>query len=165
MNHLNSPNQKHFSSKHNKKRLSQDQVKHLESSFDSNKRLELELKLRLSRELGIPPRQIAIWYQNKRARWKNQSLELDYSTLQIRLENTLAEKKQLEREVERLQAELHKVQQDQAQQPPAVSSISSTCCDEGGSSSLHDDVNNCSWVNDHELYAYYFMGANGSNCA
>ncbi|KAM7492552.1 hypothetical protein LguiA_035473 [Lonicera macranthoides] len=164
MNHLNSPNQKHFSSKNNKKRLNQDQVKHLELSFDSNKRLEPELKLRLSRELGIPPRQIAIWYQNKRARWKNQSLELDYSTLQIRLENTLAEKKQLEREVERLQVELRKVQQDQAQQPPTVSSISSTCCDEGGSSSLQDDVNNC-WVNDHDLYAYYFMGANGSNCA
>lgn len=92
--------------KHNKKRLTEDQVGILEKSFAYSKKLVPEQKLQLSKQLGVPPRQIAIWYQNKRARWKTQSLEEDYGALQLKLENVLAEKKQLEREVERLKAEL-----------------------------------------------------------
>lgn len=91
-----------------KKRLTQDQVKLLETSFDHRKKLEPEQKLQLARELGVPPRQIAIWYQNKRARWKTQSLELDYNVIRVRLEHALVEKRKLERDVMRLQAELEK---------------------------------------------------------
>ncbi|PHU04151.1 Homeobox-leucine zipper protein HOX6 [Capsicum chinense] len=94
---------------HNKKRLTQEQVKRLEISFDSTKKLEPEQKLQLAKELGVPPRQIAIWYQNRRARWKNQSLELDYNALQLKLDTTLAEKKQIEKENELLKVELKKV--------------------------------------------------------
>ncbi|KAE9458079.1 hypothetical protein C3L33_10012, partial [Rhododendron williamsianum] len=108
MSLFNYQSQKHHSSKHNKKRLTNDQVRLLEISFGSNKKLEPERKLQLARDLGIPPRQIAIWYQNKRARWKTQSLELDHSALQLRLEAASAEKKQLEKEVERLREELEK---------------------------------------------------------
>lgn len=162
MNLLNSRDQKNYSSssKHNKKRLTQDQVGLLEASFHVNKKLDPELKLQLSRKLAIPPRQIAIWYQNKRVRWKNQNLELDYNTLQVRLEAALADKRHLQKEIERLQHELHKVQAEAAH-PRPVSSLSSTC-DEGGSSSLHDDVVvDCLQV-EEELYAFW-MGANGSN--
>lgn len=90
----------------NKKRLNEEQVAILEESFASSKKLEPEQKLQLSEQLGVPSRQIAIWYQNKRARWKTQSLEEDYSALQLKLENVMAEKKQLERDVERLKVEL-----------------------------------------------------------
>ncbi|KAF7140131.1 hypothetical protein RHSIM_Rhsim06G0203100 [Rhododendron simsii] len=180
MSLFNYQSQKHHSPKHNKKRLTKDQVKLLEVSFGSNKKLEPERKLQLSRELGIPPRQIAIWYQNKRARLKTQSLELDHSAIQLRLEATSAEKKQLEKEVERLREELEKAHKvlaslRQFSNPPPmdVSSLSS-CCDERGSSSLHDQdhVMSSSWVNSNnealqfeDLYAC-LMGANGSTtCA
>ncbi|CAK9182975.1 unnamed protein product [Ilex paraguariensis] len=178
MNLLNSQYQKHYSpkrAKSNKKRLTQDQVRLLEASFDSNKKLEPERKFVLARELGILPRQIAIWYQNKRARWKNQSLELDYNMLQLRLESALAEKRQLERDIGVVRQELHKAQEmffALSQAPPSVSSFPS-CYEEGGSNSLqryslHGDVS-CSWVNDEalqleELSASCFMGAHGSNC-
>lgn len=177
---MNSQSQKHHSSKHNmKKRLTKDQVRLLEISFASNKKLEPERKLQLSRDLGIPPRQIAIWYQNKRARWKTQSLELDHGALQLRLEAASAEKKQLEKEVERLRQELEKahkvlVSVRQFSNPPLmdVSSLS-RCCDERGSSSLHDqDHGSCSWVNNsnealqlEELYACLMGGHGSTTCA
>ncbi|KAI3457421.1 hypothetical protein Pfo_014084 [Paulownia fortunei] len=155
-----SQNPKNHSYKIHKKRLNQDQVRLLEATFDATKKLEPERKFQLARELGVPPRQIAIWYQNKRARWKNQSLELDYGSLQVRLEAALAEKEQLEKE-----------QAHQAGTAPPVSSLSS-CCDEGaGSSSLNDDVGcSANWANGEalqfeELYACLMVGAaKGSNC-
>lgn len=175
---------KNYSSKSNKKkRLTQEQIRLLEESFNGNNRLEPERKLQLAHELDLPPRQIAIWFQNKRARWKNQSLELDYTAIHIRLEAALTQKKQLEKEVQRLRAELQKsqaqiLQKQQVQmlqaQPPQVlvsgSSISSNC-DEVGSSSLHDDQVNCSWMTDQDQAAalrveeYYacLIGTNGSN--
>ncbi|XP_060215121.1 homeobox-leucine zipper protein ATHB-52-like [Lycium barbarum] len=165
---------------HNKKRLTQEQVKKLEASFESTKKLEPEQKLQLARELGVPSRQIAIWYQNRRARWKNQSLELDYTALQLKLDTALAEKKQIEKENERLKFELKKVnemliacKQEEAQGiiPPSISSG----CEEGGTSSFQEGVS-CSWVNNNnnnnesklpldELYACLMGTAEeGSNC-
>nr|XP_043626285.1 homeobox-leucine zipper protein ATHB-52-like [Erigeron canadensis] len=139
--------------KHTTKRLTEDQVRLLESSFDSSKKLEPERKHQLSRQLGVPPRQIAIWYQNKRARWKNQSLEHDYTILQLQLEATLAETRHLQKEVEQLKFELNKVQAEQTRQHkyydnsthrPLMDSSYSKCGEEVGSSSrsLDDDVNN-----------------------
>ncbi|KAI3803498.1 hypothetical protein L1987_31650 [Smallanthus sonchifolius] len=139
--------------KHTTKRLTEDQVRLLESNFDSSKKLDPERKQQLSRQLGIPPRQIAIWYQNKRARWKNQSLEHGYSRLQLQLEATLVETRNLQKEVEQLRGDLNKVQAQLAQQahhhsyynnhqPPVGYSIFA-CGEEVGSSSrsLEDDAN------------------------
>ncbi|PWA44993.1 Helix-turn-helix motif-containing protein [Artemisia annua] len=146
MNHSTYHNQKPSQRKHTSKRLTEEQVRLLESSFDSSKKLEPELKHQLSRQLGIPPRQIAIWYQNKRARWKNQSLEHDYNMLQLQLEATLFETRQLQKEVDQLRAELNKVKAEQARyHKPLMDSSFSICGDqEGGSSSrsLEDDMNN-----------------------
>ncbi|KAK2968410.1 hypothetical protein RJ640_004416 [Escallonia rubra] len=165
MNVMNFQSQKPYSSKHKRKRLNEDQVRLLEASFGYNKKLEPERKLQLARAVGIPPRQVAIWYQNKRARWKNQSLEVDYHTLQVRLESALAEKVQFQKEVERLRVEVLALKQAQAQAQGHFSSSLSSCGDEAGSSSLHDDVN-CSWVNGEvlqveELYAC-LMGQDGA---
>ncbi|KAL5738154.1 hypothetical protein ACOSP7_030915 [Xanthoceras sorbifolium] len=99
------------SQKQSKKRLNQDQVRLLERSFSAHKKLEPELKQKLAKQLGVPPRQVAIWYQNKRARWRTQSLEVEYSTVQVKLENALAEKRRLERDVKQLREELRKTQE------------------------------------------------------
>jgi homeobox-leucine zipper protein len=65
----------------NKKRFSEDQIKSLESMFATQTKLEPRQKLQLARELGLQPRQVAIWFQNKCARWKSKQLELEYSAL------------------------------------------------------------------------------------
>lgn len=65
----------------NKKRFSDEQTKSLESMFATQAKLEPRQKLQLARELGLQPRQVAIWFQNKRARWKSKQLEREYSAL------------------------------------------------------------------------------------
>ncbi|KAM3285046.1 hypothetical protein CQW23_04407 [Capsicum baccatum] len=125
-----------------KKRLTQDQVRLLEISFSSNNKLDSDRKSQLAQELGLPPRQVAIWYQNKRARWKTQSLEVDYKTLQQRLDTALEDNEKLKLEVERLRKELNKTQEMLLgfNTTTNYSSISSSC-DEVGSTSclqLHD---------------------------
>ncbi|GER53837.1 homeobox-leucine zipper protein family [Striga asiatica] len=156
-----SQNSKPNSSRIIKKRLSQDQVRLLEASFDAGRKLEPERKFQLARELGVPPRQIAVWYQNKRARWRSQSLELDHSTLQARLESVLADKKRLEREVEGLRVELRRahetmfglgqVAESKAQAQAQAQQLASC----GDSSSLNnDDVG----VQFEELYACLMVG-------
>ncbi|KAK3413049.1 LOW QUALITY PROTEIN: hypothetical protein EUGRSUZ_I02255 [Eucalyptus grandis] len=69
-----------------KKRLSLEQVKALEKSFEIGNKLEPERKIQLARALGLQPRQIAIWFQNWRARWKTKQLERDYEVLKKQFE-------------------------------------------------------------------------------
>ncbi|KAJ7561938.1 hypothetical protein O6H91_03G048300 [Diphasiastrum complanatum] len=64
-----------------KRRLTADQVKSLEKNFELENKLEPERKLHLARELGLQPRQVAVWFQNRRARWKTKQLEKDYDIL------------------------------------------------------------------------------------
>lgn len=64
-----------------KKRLNVEQVRTLEKSFELGNKLEPERKIQLAKALGLQPRQIAIWFQNRRARWKTKQLEKDYDAL------------------------------------------------------------------------------------
>ncbi|KAK7311112.1 hypothetical protein RJT34_09029 [Clitoria ternatea] len=64
-----------------KRRLSVDQVKALEKNFEVENKLEPERKVKLAQELGLEPRQVAVWFQNRRARWKTKQLERDYGVL------------------------------------------------------------------------------------
>jgi homeobox-leucine zipper protein len=64
-----------------KRRLSFDQVRSLEKNFELENKLEPERKMQLARDLGLQPRQVAVWFQNRRARWKTKQLERDYEVL------------------------------------------------------------------------------------
>lgn len=71
----------------------------LELNFGNEHKLESEKKDRLASQLGLDPRQVAVWFQNRRARWKNKKLEEEYSTLKAAHENVVVEKCNLESEV------------------------------------------------------------------
>lgn len=73
----------------NKIRLNDEQIKSLESIFEADARLEPTKKLQLARELGLQPRQVAIWFQNKRARWKSKRLQRDYTILRASYNNLM----------------------------------------------------------------------------
>lgn len=105
------PNQDTSKPQQRSRRLTQAQVRFLESSFTTDHKLQSERKHQLATRLGVSPRQVAIWYQNRRARHKTQTLEYDYRTIQLRLEDALAEKRRLEKEVVMLKHELNKAQQ------------------------------------------------------
>ncbi|XP_061375734.1 homeobox-leucine zipper protein ATHB-6-like [Gastrolobium bilobum] len=69
-----------------KRRLSVDQVKALETNFEVENKLEPDRKVKLAQELGLQPRQVAVWFQNRRARWKTKQLERDYGVLKANYE-------------------------------------------------------------------------------
>ncbi|KAA8530807.1 hypothetical protein F0562_005569 [Nyssa sinensis] len=102
----------HISEK--KRRLSVDQVKALEKNFEVENKLEPERKVKLAQELGLQPRQVAVWFQNRRARWKTKQLERDYGLLKANYEalkhnyDTLQhDNEALQKEIRELKSKLH----------------------------------------------------------
>ncbi|GFP79246.1 homeobox-leucine zipper protein athb-13 [Phtheirospermum japonicum] len=89
-----------------KRRLNLEQVKALEKSFESGNKLEPERKMQLARALGLQPRQIAIWFQNRRARWKTKQLEKDYDVLKRQFEAMKADNDALKSQNKKLQTQL-----------------------------------------------------------
>lgn len=92
-----------------KRKLSEEQVSMLELSFGNEHKLESERKDRLASELGLDPRQVAVWFQNRRARWKSKKLEEQYSKLKMEHDSTVVEKCRLETEVPSLSLSLSKI--------------------------------------------------------
>lgn len=82
-----------------KKRLTSNQIESLERSFQEEIKLDPERKMKLSRELGLQPRQIAVWFQNRRTRWKNKQLESLYDVLKHEYDVVSKEKQKLQEEV------------------------------------------------------------------
>ncbi|KAJ4909628.1 Homeobox-leucine zipper protein ATHB-13 [Raphanus sativus] len=89
-----------------KRRLNMEQVKTLEKNFEIGNKLEPERKMQLARALGLQPRQIAIWFQNRRARWKTKQLEKDYDTLKRQFDSLKAENDLLQTHNQKLQTEI-----------------------------------------------------------
>lgn len=96
----------YFNQPEKKRRLSMDQVQFLERSFEEENKLEPERKIQLAKELGLQPRQIAVWFQNRRARWKTRQLETDYETLNANYKSLKADYDTLLGENEKLKAEV-----------------------------------------------------------
>ncbi|XWS14963.1 hypothetical protein CRYUN_Cryun35bG0053500 [Craigia yunnanensis] len=92
-----------------KRRLSMDQVKALEKNFEVENKLEPERKVKLAEELGLQPRQVAIWFQNRRARWKTKQLEKDYAILKANYDALKHDYNNLEQAKEAFTAELREL--------------------------------------------------------
>ncbi|KAG6749657.1 homeobox-leucine zipper protein ATHB-7-like [Populus alba x Populus x berolinensis] len=92
-----------------KRRFSDEQIKSLETMFESETRLEPRKKMQLARELGLQPRQVAIWFQNKRARWKSKQLERDYSMLRANYNSLASRFEALKKEKQALTIQLQKL--------------------------------------------------------
>ncbi len=102
--HNNNNNNAVESSK--KRRLTFEQVRSLERNFELENKLEPERKMQLAKELGLQPRQVAVWFQNRRARWKTKQLERDYELLSSDYTRLKAEFEATVQEKERLKSEV-----------------------------------------------------------
>ena len=82
-----------------KRRFTEEQIRSLESMFQAHHaKLEPREKAELARELGLQPRQVAIWFQNKRARWRSKQLEHDYAALRDKFDALHARVESLKQE-------------------------------------------------------------------
>ncbi|XP_073126519.1 homeobox-leucine zipper protein ATHB-40-like [Henckelia pumila] len=95
-----------------KRKLSEEQMSMLERSFGSEHKLESERKDRLAAELGLDPRQVAVWFQNRRARWKSKKLEEEYSRLKSEHDTTVVEKCRLETQLLKVKEQLREAEQE-----------------------------------------------------
>ncbi|CAA0818327.1 Homeobox-leucine zipper protein HAT5 [Striga hermonthica] len=89
-----------------KRRLNPNQVRFLEKSFEVENKLEPDRKIRLAKELGLQPRQVAIWFQNRRARSKTKVLEKEYDSLKASHDKLKADYDSLFAENEKLKNEV-----------------------------------------------------------
>ncbi|KAL6518848.1 Homeobox-leucine zipper protein hat5 [Orobanche hederae] len=89
-----------------KRRLTPEQVHLLEKSFEAENKLEPERKTQLAKDLGLQPRQVAVWFQNRRARWKTKQLERDYDDLKASYDSLRSNYDSILKENDDLKAEL-----------------------------------------------------------
>ncbi|CAA7038455.1 unnamed protein product [Microthlaspi erraticum] len=96
----------------NQKRFSEEQIRSLEVIFQSETRLEPRKKVQIARELGLQPRQVAIWFQNKRARWKCKQLENEYNILRDNYTNLASQFEIMKKEKQALVSELQRLKEE-----------------------------------------------------
>ncbi|CAN4125925.1 unnamed protein product [Withania somnifera] len=87
-----------------KLRLSKEQAAVLEETFKEHNTLNPKQKLALAKHLNLRPRQVEVWFQNRRARTKLKQTEVDCEYLKRCCENLTEENRRLQKEVSELRA-------------------------------------------------------------
>ncbi|XP_047976395.1 homeobox-leucine zipper protein HAT3-like [Salvia hispanica] len=87
-----------------KLRLSKEQAAVLEETFMEHNTLNPKQKTALAKQLNLRPRQVEVWFQNRRARTKLKQTEVDCEYLRRCCENLTEENRRLQKEVSELRA-------------------------------------------------------------
>ncbi|KAM0844162.1 hypothetical protein ACQ4PT_057252 [Festuca glaucescens] len=87
-----------------KLRLSKEQSAFLEDCFKEHSTLTMEQKSNIANRLSLRPRQVEVWFQNRRARTKLKQTEMDCEYLKRSCQTLTLENRRLQREVAELRA-------------------------------------------------------------
>ncbi|CAD5190043.1 unnamed protein product [Musa acuminata subsp. malaccensis] len=87
-----------------KLKLTIEQVRLLEDSFRHRSTLNTTQKQDLAHRLNIRPRQVEVWFQNRRARTKLKRIELDYECLRMHCDRLIDENRRLKKELQELRS-------------------------------------------------------------
>ncbi|GMH28371.1 hypothetical protein Nepgr_030214 [Nepenthes gracilis] len=85
-------------------RLSKEQSAFLEESFKEHHTLNPKQKLSVAEHLSLHPRQVEVWFQNKRTRMKLKQTEVDCEYLKKCCETLAEENRGLQKELQELRA-------------------------------------------------------------
>ncbi|XP_074568413.1 homeobox-leucine zipper protein HAT3-like [Curcuma longa] len=110
-----------------KLRLSRDQSAVLEDSFKEHTTLNPKLKVALAKQLNLRPRQVEVWFQNRRARTKLKQTEVDCEFLKKCCENLTEENRRLHKEVQELRALKLSPQVYMQMTPPTTLTMCPSC--------------------------------------
>lgn len=110
-----------------KLRLSKDQSAILEESFKEHNTLNPKQKMALAKQLGLRPRQVEVWFQNRRARTKLKQTEVDCEFLKRCCENLTEENRRLQKEVQELRALKLSPQFYMQMNPPTTLTMCPSC--------------------------------------
>ncbi|KAL8141086.1 hypothetical protein V2J09_007107 [Rumex salicifolius] len=90
-----------------KLRLNKHQSHVLEDSFKHHSTLNLSQKQALAEELNLKPRQVEVWFQNRRARTKLKQTEMECEQLKRKCEKLREENKRLHKELHELKKNIN----------------------------------------------------------
>ncbi|GAB4848854.1 homeobox-leucine zipper protein [Ancistrocladus abbreviatus] len=119
------------SSSRKKLRLTKEQSALLEESFKQHSTLNPKQKQALAHQLNLRPRQVEVWFQNRRARTKLKQTEVDCEFLKKCCETLTEENRRLHKELQELKA-LKLSQPFYMQLPAATLSMCPSCERMGG---------------------------------
>ncbi|WCJ34034.1 Homeobox-leucine zipper protein family [Euphorbia peplus] len=109
-----------------KLRLSKEQSAFLEESFKEHNTLNPKQKMALAKHLNLRPRQVEVWFQNRRARTKLKQTEVDCEYLKRCCETLTEENRRLQKELQELRA-LKTSQPFFMQLPPTTLTMCPSC--------------------------------------
>ncbi|GKV20002.1 hypothetical protein SLE2022_324420 [Rubroshorea leprosula] len=110
-----------------KLRLTKEQSAILEESFKEHSTLNPKQKQVLAEQLNLRPRQVEVWFQNRRARTKLKQTELDCELLKKCCETLTEENKRLQKEVQELKSMKVTAAQYFMQLPAATLTMCPSC--------------------------------------
>ncbi|KGN48647.1 homeobox-leucine zipper protein HAT22 [Cucumis sativus] len=124
-----------------KLRLTKEQSALLEESFKLHSTLNPKQKQALASELNLRPRQVEVWFQNRRARTKLKQTEVDCEFLKRCCETLTDENRRLQKELQELKA--LKLAQPLFMQMPAATLTMCPSCERigGGAATVNGDGN------------------------
>ncbi|KAE8704092.1 Homeobox-leucine zipper protein HOX19 [Hibiscus syriacus] len=115
-----------------KLRLTKEQSAVLEEGFKQHSTLNPKQKQALAKQLNLTPRQVEVWFQNRRARTKLKQTEVDCEFLKKCCETLTDENRKLQKELQELKALKMAVQPFYMQMPAATLTMCPSCERIGG---------------------------------
>ncbi|CAL4938377.1 unnamed protein product [Urochloa decumbens] len=103
-----------------KLRLTKEQSALLEDRFKEHSTLNPKQKVALAKQLNLRPRQVEVWFQNRRARTKLKQTEVDCEFLKRCCESLTEENRRLQRELQELRALKFAAPSPAAAAPPSA---------------------------------------------
>ncbi|KAL5061449.1 hypothetical protein RYX36_023186 [Vicia faba] len=110
-----------------KLRLSKEQSLLLEETFKEHNTLNPKQKQALAKQLNLKPRQVEVWFQNRRARTKLKQTEVDCEYLKRCCETLTEENRRLQKEVQELRALKLSPQLYMQMNPPTTLTMCPSC--------------------------------------